>query len=168
MECLLCKNSLPESHFYKRTRPSGIVYTTKKCRRCLSTLRGGPDQLIKVRERMARKEDTFFKRMITTSRGNAKKKGRLHTIRLCDIEKLWESQGGKCVLSGVEMIKSSESGNPAICSIDRINNDGGYTPDNVQLVTHWVNRSKFVFGVERFEQLILETAQHINKKKLTL
>ncbi len=53
---------------------------------------------------------------------------------------LWESQGGLCALSGLQMVYKFKD----LCavSIDRKDSSLGYVPGNVQLVCQWVNKAK--------------------------
>jgi hypothetical protein len=50
-----------------------------------------------------------------------------------DILAIYERQGGLCYWFGVKMIPSQEKRDPRRPSLDRLNNDKGYTPDNVVL-----------------------------------
>jgi hypothetical protein len=64
-------------------------------------------------------------------------------LDLVYLVRLYESQGGKCAISGVEMTYLAGNGkvNTNI-SIDRIDSSKGYTRDNVQFVCDMVNRMK--------------------------
>ena len=53
---------------------------------------------------------------------------------------LYNEQDGKCALSGIPM--TYEFNNLRTMSIDRIDSDKGYIPDNVQLVTQFINMAK--------------------------
>jgi hypothetical protein len=53
---------------------------------------------------------------------------------------LFEEQGGKCALSGIELTRISGKGQVETnASLDRIDPKGGYVPDNVRLVCGFVN-----------------------------
>lgn len=54
---------------------------------------------------------------------------------------LWKSQGGRCAVSGMVLTHHKDGcGHKDFnASIDRINNDRSYTPDNVRLVCYRVN-----------------------------
>jgi hypothetical protein len=56
------------------------------------------------------------------------------------LSQLWESQGGKCAISGYPMTYSES--NLFGVSIDRIDCQKGYTQDNVQLVCQAINFGK--------------------------
>lgn len=72
-----------------------------------------------------------------------KKKGldpqQLPTINKQDLEDLWEQQRGLCAITGVPMLKTYGSRDPRQVSLDRINNDRGYHPDNIHLVCFFIN-----------------------------
>lgn len=57
------------------------------------------------------------------------------------VAEMMDKQGGKCALTGWEIFLSNKRGQNT-ASIDRIDSDGDYTKDNVQLVHKLVNRCK--------------------------
>jgi len=72
------------------------------------------------------------------------------------LKKLYEKQKGKCAISGVPLELQVGTGkpNPNKCSLDRINSDNGYTPQNVWLVAWWVNAMKSDMTMETFKERI--------------
>lgn len=58
-----------------------------------------------------------------------------------DIEALWIKQGGRCLQTGVQLSCGNNKHNHT-WSLDRIDNNKGYTPDNVQLVSKFYNMVK--------------------------
>lgn len=68
------------------------------------------------------------------------------------LNKLYRKQKGLCKLSGLP-IGWSETGWDITASIDRIDNDRGYTQDNVQLVHKDVNMMRGKLTMERFKEL---------------
>lgn len=68
-----------------------------------------------------------------------------------DEEYLWRiflNQGGKCALSGVDLVFEARSRDTA--SLDKINSEGGYTKGNVQWLTLGVNVAKGLLSVEEY------------------
>lgn len=72
---------------------------------------------------------------------------------------LWEKQNGRCALSGVPMtwgvvygrIRSARTSDEHTqVSIDRIDNNLGYTRDNIQLVCYIVNYMRGYLSVDEF------------------
>ena len=59
------------------------------------------------------------------------------------LKELWDKQGGKCAVSGIEMTCSlCEGRTPTNVSIDQINPSAGYVVGNIQLVCMAVNQIK--------------------------
>jgi hypothetical protein len=73
-----------------------------------------------------------------------------------DLIDLWEMQGGKCALSGVLMTHQRDGTygdrkkKEFNASIDRINPQGPYVRENVQLVAARVNTMKHTLGEDMF------------------
>ena len=63
---------------------------------------------------------------------------------------LWNSQDGKCAISDYPM--SFTESNLFGVSIDRIDSNGGYTKDNVQLVCQGINFAKNKFSNEDIKE----------------
>ena len=83
-------------------------------------------------------------------RGRAKRNLE-HSITYEDLVNLYDRQGGRCALTGRAMTTITKD--PNVISVDRINNDIGYTKENIQLVTGQVNRCKNIYTVEEFTEL---------------
>lgn len=67
------------------------------------------------------------------------------------IDELWDcyqKQQGKCALSGIPITFKDNSASP-----DRINPNGGYTVDNIQIVHKDINYMKWTLAEERFVEL---------------
>lgn len=67
---------------------------------------------------------------------------------------LWETQGGKCPLSGHELILPKDSDgwteyNPYNASLDRINNSVGYIEGNVRFISIMANLARQTFTDEQ-------------------
>lgn len=66
------------------------------------------------------------------------------TVTKEQILEKWESQGRKCALSGLD-IGWAPIGRVHSISLDRIDNDLGYTVDNIQLLHKDINMMKHAF-----------------------
>jgi hypothetical protein len=79
------------------------------------------------------------------------------------IDSLYSVQAGRCALTGIPIEWSAQGWNHT-ASIDRIDNNNGYTEDNIQLVHKEVNMLRGSLPVERLvelSRLIVETADKV-------
>lgn len=81
-----------------------------------------------------------LRRLVSTSKVRAKKRGILHTLVPQDLINIYYKQEGKCALTGRQLILAKNARDTI--SLDRIDNTGYYTPDNVQLITWQANVAK--------------------------
>ena len=71
-------------------------------------------------------------------------------ITIDDLLEIYNSQEGKCALTGMEMTlgdKRNGNNNPYSLSVDRIDNSLGYTKENVWMVIKAVNQFKSCYGL---------------------
>lgn len=104
---------------------------------------------------------------------NAKKRKIQFAITVQDIDTLYKKQNGLCAITGISlthdyMKERTEDDSHIInkhnMSIDRINNNKGYTPDNIQLVCAIINRLKHTMN--SFELMLFSlNVGHNNIKK---
>lgn len=95
-------------------------------------------------------------------RSHAHERGIEFLVQKEDAYALYEKQGGRCALSGVE-IKFSESytdSSKGTASLDRIDNSKCYTLDNIQWVHKEINFMKNKMTDERFIELCKEVAKY--------
>lgn len=86
--------------------------------------------------------------MFTRIKRQAKQRKISFSVMLEDIEKLYESQNGKCALTNLPV---SFTDNTA--SLDRIDSSKGYTNDNIQWVHKDVNIMKNAYDVGYFIEI---------------
>lgn len=89
-----------------------------------------------------------------SAKHRAKKKGLEFTITVEFLNDLLIRQNGKCPYLGTELTHQYEGDKYNTISIDRIDSNGGYTEDNVQLISSMVNRIKSVYNTDEFLELI--------------
>lgn len=90
-----------------------------------------------------------------TNLSNAKhKRGKIVSMTATDVVALWESQGGRCALSGVIMTIGPATLTATSMSLDRINSAGNYSIGNVRLVCHAVNSMRGKMTDEEFYAFI--------------
>ena len=78
-----------------------------------------------------------------------------------ELEELFDKQNGKCALSKIPLtfaVKHKDK-NETTASLDRINNYGNYTIDNVQWVHKDINRMKWAYDLNYFISLCREVAK---------
>lgn len=85
------------------------------------------------------------------SKTNKTRKKLTHSLTLDFLCNLYEKQAGKCAITGRSL--TFEPDGLSACSIDRIDSDLNYTPDNVQLVCLWVNTAKGPHSTKEFKEL---------------
>jgi len=99
----------------------------------------------------------------------ANKFGWNYDLSLRILAQLWIKQNGRCAVTGI--IMSPESGdndnkNPYRISVDRIDNYGGYTEDNIRLTTHWANNAKSTWPEDLFVEMIQSSSQLLKEERV--
>lgn len=79
-------------------------------------------------------------------------KDHVFTLEPSHLTDLWQSQEGKCAISGVFLThhKDGSGSKEFNASLDRISNAKGYTPDNIQLVAYRINIMKHALSEDMF------------------
>jgi hypothetical protein len=118
-------------------------------------------------ERAKKQQDSNILRYrYTSARNRAKAKDIEFTITYQNVKDLWDTQNGKCYYSGTDMIlirgndKDGSSGYSA--SLDRIDSNIGYTPDNTVLCMSAINIMKHTLSIDKFKHLITSLYEHMN------
>ena len=117
-------------------------YPGKPCRPCSNRT--------KANGRLRKQE--LSPRWFTRSKTNAVQRGYEFQITEEDVLRIWEKQGRKCALSGLD-IGWAPKGRVHTISLDRIDNARGYTLDNIQLLHKDVNMMKHAFFQAYFVNL---------------
>lgn len=79
------------------------------------------------------------------------------------LKELWHKQQGLCAISGHNMqlrIGSLEDWNHKKASVDRIDSDKPYGPNNIQLVCSFANQMKMDISMRQFKSFIKDIAMH--------
>jgi hypothetical protein len=92
-------------------------------------------------------------------RSNAEVRGISFQATIQEAWKLFESQGGRCALTGREICFDSDRRNNT-ASLDRIDSLGGYKTDNLQWVHKEINRMKWNYSTERFLEICRAVASY--------
>jgi hypothetical protein len=99
------------------------------------------------------------------ARCRCKNTGRLIEIGLDDVESLWSSQQGICALTGLPMLHSRQLEHRSRSglyntSLDRLDSNGNYTKENVQLVCSYVNLMKGTLSQDTFWTMCSAASSH--------
>ena len=81
------------------------------------------------------------------------------SITIEDVWKLYQRQGGKCALSGVELSLPLRYNRPGTASLDRVDNSMGYVAGNVQWVHKYINFMKGTLDQDFFISLCKDVAR---------
>lgn len=136
--CSSCNRELvlDSENFHKRS--DSVTGYQHRCKVCLKKDPRRVTRLIKNNDLDLFIYDNFY-----NAQYRAKKKNIEFTITSQDLKELWDSQKGKCALTGLNMTHIKLEGKVKTnLSIDRINPNLGYIKDNVQLVCNIVNVMK--------------------------
>ncbi len=90
--------------------------------------------------------------------GKTSKKYGAPTVTVQDLEDLWVAQDGKCCWSGAPLNAHRRS--IWKVSLDRIDCSAGYTKENVQLSSWFMNRARGNLSVEEFKQALSVFNEH--------
>ena len=103
--------------------------------------------------------EKFMAEALKMARNREQKKGWTHddSLTVDILVGLFYGQGGKCAHTGEQM--TLERGLvdgvvvPTLCTIDRICNTKGYTPDNIMLACDGINRMRSDMPLAQFRKL---------------
>jgi hypothetical protein len=184
--CCACKVDKPAAEFDRdRGDRNGLQWRCKECRkvRNKSYRLAHPEYFARKRDEYQSREgywaDLYAKNrerykfhrakygstligrcnaLLDSAKRRAAKKGLEFTISLEWLVALWEYQGGRCELTGIELDlvtrnQKHRSYVPFSPSLDRCDTSRGYTPDNTRLVCTAMNLALNQFGEEVFAKL---------------
>lgn len=153
--CKTCNKEKPLDHF----RLTNNRWRCNECRTCFQ---------IKYRA-YNKKPSTRVRHMVFDMNKSARKKKFDCDITVADVFQMYEDQNGKCALTGFDMTLGS-SDDPVekryAASPDRINNELGYTKDNVWLVAARANSIKSDMTLEELIEWCDAVSQHLSDTQL--
>lgn len=179
-ECRRCHRLLHQDRFtllkgvrVANKRPSPyrlLVALHPHCQKCQADARGQwnthPDYDPNL--------DRFFQALYAHMRSAARPRGILVGVSKDDLLGLWFKQNGCCALTGMQMNWNAPKGkgrrSKALTtpSVDRINSEGNYVCDNIQLVAAIVNVMKSDLPDSTFVDLCRMVSEHALTKALTI
>jgi hypothetical protein len=118
--------------------------------------RKDPEQIRDARRRWRRSLDGIIYYMLHQARRRSRRKGLAFDLTHQDIMSLYQSQEGKCSLTGINFSLDSHAtsrSNPFCPSIDRIDSGKGYTIDNIRLVIWAINWAIGEWGEDCYREV---------------
>jgi hypothetical protein len=114
--------------------------------------------------------ESYLQVLNTQLKSQRLKQGVQYDLTKEDVIDLWETQNGKCALSGVLMTHQRDGTygdrkkKEFNASIDRINPNGPYVRQNVQLVANRINTMKHTLSQDMFMWWIKNIHEHFDNK----
>ena len=114
--------------------------------------------------------ESYLQVLNTQLKSQRLKQGIQYDLTKEDVVDLWETQNGKCALSGVLMTHQRDGTygdrkkKEFNASIDRINPNGPYVRQNVQLVANRINTMKHTLSQDMFMWWIKNIHEHFDNK----
>jgi len=136
LNCDFCNSDFKrELRFHKRNIKRGI--RTKFCGRgCASRHRQHQNPSKNITPGSITDCYSPFRKSYSSAKSRSKYKNLEFAITLQDLLSQWDSQNGQCALSGINLLIPKNTGeslkDPFMASLDRIDSNRGYTPDNIQ------------------------------------
>lgn len=133
--CHSCKTYKPIEEFYKDSSAKCRNGYSRECKTCESKRKK-----IQRANRNTNDKNNFLKRLLYGCKSRALQYKIPYDLTLDYMIDVFDSQNGKCALSGLDMTTIRKSGkNPFNASIDRIVPNRGYIKGNVRLVCNHIN-----------------------------
>jgi len=108
------------------------------------------DAMLRIRSTVAKADGRIVERVSKIKNLTVSEEEFRHFLR-----RLYDEQGGLCMLTGLRMLLNGEDGADDFrLSVDRIDSNGHYDPSNVQLVCRFANFWKSSGDDSRFKELI--------------
>lgn len=127
---------------------SAIKYTKYgvryQCKPCYNIIVARRRHVNSTRKKYVDTFSGFCSATFQSAKTNARAREIYFNLPLGYIKVLWDKQEGKCAVTGLAMQHTARVGrtvppNDFKASIDRIDSEKGYTPDNVRLVCWFIN-----------------------------
>ena len=157
-KCTECGNYFPAENFYCTTpKSTGRKQYHSACKDCYKIRMRKWDKKVKEKNNgisrsvvcRSKNLKSYASHIINMAKGRAKKKNIDFTIDVNWFLSSLDNQNWECAISGVKMKVSAGTKSRLFngISIDRINNNLGYTPENCWLVCYSINAMKSNFDL---------------------
>jgi hypothetical protein len=150
--CKICGETKHANDFYKSRR--GL-----KCKKCTCDItreykREKRKNLDFRKVEGVKQKERRVRLWQNTLINDSKNRGVQHTLKVGDINHMFEEQKGLCYWFKVPLIPSENSKHPQQPSLDRLDGTKGYTKDNVVLACYSANIGRNDNSVEVWEEFI--------------
>jgi hypothetical protein len=149
--CISCHQTLPIEQFEIDVRSQSPL---KTCSACKGSTR---------RKTRSMTYASYLSNLVSKSKHDSRRRGiDGFAITAAHLIDLWNRQEGRCAVSGVILTHHADgSGHKDFnASIDRIDSQQGYSPNNVQLVTYRVNLLKQSLSTDMLYWWVKTIYQH--------
>lgn len=168
LKCNKCSLYYNEDNFYNDPNCKYRNFKGGECKNCQSK-RKQKYRRINVEENLNKHLKSLLHGCNQRVKGNTKTgsvKGKEFNLNIEQLYNLYKKQNGKCAISGIEMTATIGVGRKNTnISIDRIDNNAGYTLDNIQLVCCIVNIMKNNISLEELVYFCNNIINHSNHEK---
>ena len=117
---------------------SKVKWSEKVGRKILCSRTCGGKMYAKTCQRIRLEKQHPMQYLFARARSSACKKRDRFSFDITpdDLQRVWDRQGGKCAISGIELIVESQINKsvPFQASVDRIDPNMGYTANNIRIV----------------------------------
>ena len=156
--CFKCKTDKPQSLFFKHHQTTDGLHSW--CKDCCTE--GNLRSRAKQNSTIEGRASVFLR----NAKNGAVKRKQIFALNVADIVYCWNTQANICAYSG--RLMTLEAGKLNTVSIERINSNVGYTPENTILVCQAINRMKSDFEFDDFYNLCRDVAQFLGDDTLNL
>jgi hypothetical protein len=156
--CFCCKTNKPYSLFFKHNQTADGYHSW--CKNCCTA--GN----IRARAKQNSTIEGRAKIFLQNAKKSAAKRKQLFELSVADIVDCWHAQAHTCAYSG--RLMTLEAGKLNTVSIERIDSNVGYTPENTILVCQAINRMKSDFEFDDFYDLCRDVAEFLGDDNLNL
>lgn len=161
-QCNACLKSKKSTEFsVNNATADGLQSKCKECDREYQRVRRSNPSIILQRKQYGKqyreeRKDSFewrLKQLVHAAKARARTKGRDFSITLEDVLEIYP-EDNCCPVFGFEMSFGDSNDREHSPSIDRIDSELGYTPDNIQILSWKANRMKADFTLNELKALV--------------
>ena len=156
--CFKCKESKPLALYFKHCLTVDGYHSW--CKNCCA------EGNIRSRAKQNSTIEGRAKVFLQNARKSAVKRQQAFELNIADVVNCWNTQANICAYSG--RLMTLDAGQLNTVSIERIDSNIGYTPENTILVCQAINRIKSDFEFDEFYNLCRDVAQFLGDDTLNL